>query len=48
MKFSELLNWIDSIAEKEKYEKEKRKLFDTGKETADELYVKSCDEDDAE
>ena len=46
MKFSELLNCIDS--EKEKYEKEKRNLFDTGKETADELYVKSCDEDDAE
>ena len=43
MKFSELLNCIDSIAEKEK-----RNLFDTGKETADELYVKSCDEDDAE
>lgn len=48
MKFSELLNRIDGIAEKEKYEKEKRKLFDTDKETADELYVRSCDDDDTE
>jgi hypothetical protein len=46
MKFSELLNNIDKIAEKEKYEKQKREIFNMEKETPDELYIKSCDGDD--
>lgn len=46
MKFTELLNNVDSIVEKERYEKKKREIFDMREETADELYIKSCDEDD--
>ena len=43
MKFTELLNNIDSIVEKEKYDKKKKELFDTEEESPDELYIKSCD-----
>lgn len=46
MKLSELLDNIDSIVEKEKYEKKKREIFSTGKETSEELYIKSCGEDE--
>ena len=46
MKFTELLNNIDSIVEKEKYEKKKREIFNMREETADELYIKSCDDDE--
>ena len=33
MKFTELLNNIDSIVEKERYEKKKREIFDMPEET---------------
>lgn len=46
MKLTELLNSIDSIVEKEKYEKKKREIFNMEKETPEELYIKSCDEDE--
>lgn len=46
MKLSDLLNDIDKIAEKEKFEKRKREIFDMTKETADELYVKSCGDEE--
>ncbi|WP_156036904.1 hypothetical protein [Ruminococcus sp. HUN007] len=46
MKFNELLDNIDSIVEKERYEKKKREIFNMREETPDELYVKSCDDDD--
>ena len=43
MKFTEFLNNIDDIVEKQKYEKKKKELFDTKEESLDELYIKSCD-----
>ncbi len=46
MKFSEFLEKIDSIAEKEKYEKIKREIFRTEKESPEELYIKSFDDDE--
>ncbi len=46
VKFNELLDNIDSIVEKERYEKKKREIFNMREETPDELYVKSCDDDD--
>lgn len=46
MNFSEHLNDIDKIVEKEKYEKKKKEVFSTSYETADELYVKSCGADE--
>lgn len=46
MKLSDLLNDIDQIVEKEKYEKRKKEIFDMTRETADELYVKSCGDED--
>lgn len=46
MKFTELLNNIDSIVEKEKYEKKKKEIFNMREETPDELYIKSSDDDE--
>jgi len=46
VKLSELLNNIDAIAEKEKYEKKKREIFRTEKESPEELYIKSCDDEE--
>ena len=46
MKFNELLNNIDSIAEKERYEKKKKEIFNMKEETPEELYIKSCDDDE--
>lgn len=46
MKLSELFENIDSIVEKEKYEKKKREIFNMEKETPEELYIKSCEDDD--
>ncbi len=43
MKFTEFLNNIDTIVEKEKYDKKKKELFDTKEESPEELYIKSCD-----
>lgn len=42
MKFSEHLEQIEKIVEKETYEKKKKETFNTTGESADELYIKSC------
>jgi hypothetical protein len=42
MKFSEHLEQIEKIVEKEGYEKKKKETFNTTGESADELYIKSC------
>lgn len=48
MKLSELLDSIDSIAEKEKYEKKKREIFNMREETEEELYIRSCGDEEGE
>lgn len=42
MNLLEHLNIIDKAIEKENYEKKKNEIFSIKKESADELYVKSC------
>ncbi|MDD6825021.1 MAG: hypothetical protein PUE12_02735 [Oscillospiraceae bacterium] len=46
MKFSEHLISIDKTVEKENKEKKKKEIFDMKKETAEDLYIKSCGADE--
>lgn len=46
MNMSEHLNIIDKSVEKERREKKKKEIFDMTRESAEELYIKSCEDEE--